>query len=94
MKPFNTNAKKINANRLEKFLTKKNQTYILTLKDRAIIDRDIKFFSGGSCAFLEKITFSSHSGQTAPLPLNIKTVVERPIFNLGLPNFECSFYFL
>ena len=28
--------------------------------------RDIKKFSGGSCAYLEKITFFSHSGQTAP----------------------------
>ena len=50
-------------------------TRILTLTDRApiptsilapITDRDIKYFSGGSCAFLEKIAFSSHSGKTAP----------------------------
>ena len=26
-------------------------------------------------------------------PLYIKTAVELPIFKLGLPNFECSFYF-
>ena len=31
-----------------------------------VTDNDVKFFSGGSCVFLEKITFSSHSGQTAP----------------------------
>ena len=31
-----------------------------------VTDKDVKFFSGGSCVFLEKITFSSHSGQTAP----------------------------
>ena len=29
-------------------------------------DKDVKFFSGGSCVFLEKITFSSHSDQAAP----------------------------
>ena len=27
-------------------------------------------------------------------PLNIKTDVERPILNLGLPNFRWSFYFI
>ena len=43
--------------------------------------RDIKK-SGGSCAFFEKITFSSHRGQTAPQSLNIKTAVERPILKL------------
>ena len=31
-----------------------------------VTDKDVKFFSGGSCVFLEKITFSSHSGQAAP----------------------------
>ena len=61
---------------------------------------ETQFFFGSSSVFLEKITFSSHSRQTAPQllfsgqPLNIKTAVERPIFKLGLPNFEYSFYFL
>ena len=32
----------------------------------SVTDKDVKFFSGGSCVFLEKITFSSHSGQAAP----------------------------
>ncbi len=55
-----------------------------------IIDRDLRFFSGGSYIFLEKINFSSHGGQTAPLllfsgqPLNIKTAVERPILKINL----------
>ena len=31
-----------------------------------VTDKDVKLFSGGSCVLLEKITFSSHSGQTAP----------------------------
>ena len=31
-----------------------------------VTDKDVKFFSGGSCVFLEKITFSSLSSQTAP----------------------------
>ena len=83
-------------------LTLTDRTPIPTLSDRGgealrappsisapVADRDVKFFSGGSCVFLEKITFSSHSGQTAPSPLfsgqplNIKTAVERPILKLG-----------
>ena len=50
------------------------------------------------CIFRENY-FSSHSGQTAPYPLfssqplNSKIAVERPIFRLGMPNFECSIYF-
>ena len=32
---------------------------------RTIIDRDIKIFSGISCAFLEKHSFSSHDSQAA-----------------------------
>ena len=54
-----------------------------------VTDRDVKLFSGGSYVFLEEITFSSHSGQTAPYPLfssqllNIKTGVEQPILKLG-----------
>ncbi len=31
-----------------------------------VTDKDIKFIFGGSCLFLEKITFSSYSGLTAP----------------------------
>ena len=60
------------------FLTLRDRTPIRTLSDRGgalrappsisetIIDRDLIFFSGGSCVFLEKISTSTHSGQTAP----------------------------
>ena len=33
---------------------------------RKLLKIETYFFSGGSCAFLEKITFSSHSGETTP----------------------------
>ena len=46
-------------------LTLRGRAPIRTLSE-TIIDRDLIFFSGGSCVFLGKITFSTHSGQTAP----------------------------
>ena len=56
-------------------LTLTDRAPIPTLIDReidppsisaSVTDKDVKFFSGGSCVFLEKITFSSHSSQAAP----------------------------
>ena len=32
-----------------------------------ITDRGMKYFSGSSCALIEKITFSSHDRHTAPM---------------------------
>ena len=63
----------------KKYLTLKDRAPIRPLSDggggalrappsisETIIDRDLKIFFGWSCVYLEKITFSSHSGQTAP----------------------------
>ena len=62
------------------YSTKNTLDLILTLIDRgggghndpppsisaSVTDKDVNFFSGDSCVFLEKITFSSRSGQAAP----------------------------
>ena len=90
------------------YLTLTDRAPLRTLIDRdpsppsiseTIIDREPNLFSSSSCVFIEKKSFYSHGGQTAPQalfsgqPPNIKTAVEL-ILKIWSSNSSWSFIYL
>ncbi len=81
--------KKGNAEKVERIVTYHFKTSFLT--GEKVINNRANYLDGRTVAkylyFHAKLSFNKGNQ-----PLNIKTAVERPILNLGLPKFWCSFY--